>query len=464
MKLLFVLFAFVQWLNAQNVSKKGNKPEPKDEDPVDIDPENIMVPSVVCNRMLTESFDIMGETIVTSDRNFMCPGVMENCCSLNTQLDIYKRWIVDGEKERIKSFYEEFPKTYDKIFSLFMDIETIAEEIRDATEGVRGSNCNRLASVIIENKVSAMRGQVVKAAKKASRFIYRSRKGIYCSLCDAENHSAYNNTDWTLTMSQGFCAKMVEQTMPFYLYRYQFFIKIARLYAEMMTVCSLRGEYMPTRMLRHNLKFFKHKDFENDMVICKGATQAPGAIASCQRFCKHFNPIRLSKDLDGELDTLASFAYYLKRRIRWLKLKEKKQKAADKEAERLEKQERLLSDAVIGTPKPVKRKERLDESVTELIKFNRDFGTTLLKPVSYQFDTDLSIKYNIQYDESIIKTGFEKLYDVVEFRARFAEKGADFNSYGQMFMSDRETALKIFETMHPEKPSEFDFDNFLRSK
>lgn len=420
------------------------------------------VKATSCNQMFMESFDVLGQTNLTLDRNYLCPGVSSNCCSYQSQLEIYKKWIVSGEKHKIKSFYSEFPKVFDRIYAAFEQIESIAEKVIDATLLVAGSNCNRLASVIFQNRPSLLREKVVDAARTATNFLFKAREGLYCSICDGDNHRFYNNTDFTFTESFKFCAKTVENTLPYYIFKYDYFVKISRLIGQFLTTCSLRGVYRPTRFIRGDLKFYKHKAFSADARRCQQGLTKPGAIASCQNFCARFNPIKYDESLEGELDKLANYATYLERRVRIIKLEERRELEFEKEAEKHPDRRRLLEVNEEETHKV--RKEHLDEETDELIMFNRQFQTALLRPIPYAFRSDLAIKYNVQFDEPIIRTGFERIYDLLEYRARFNDTGIDYNSYGQMMLVDRENAMKIFEIINPEKQLGFSFEDYLKSK
>jgi hypothetical protein len=165
--------------------------------------------------------------------------------------------------------------------------------------------------------------------------------------------------------------------------------------------------------------------------------------------------------MEGELDKLASYATFVERQIRLMKLEERRTLLAEKQEHKEPERRRILE---INDEQKIVRKEKLDEETDELIAFNRQFQTALLRPVPYRFKSDLAIKYNVQFDEPIIRTGFERIFDVVEFRSRFADNGIDYNSYGQMINIDREVAMKIFEIINPEKQTGFSFDDFLKSK
>lgn len=55
-----------------------------------------------------------------------------------------------------------------------------------------GSNCYKIANSINTFKASTMKDMVLGLVSKSFQFLYHSRKGFYCSLCDAQEHKYYD--------------------------------------------------------------------------------------------------------------------------------------------------------------------------------------------------------------------------------------------------------------------------------
>lgn len=420
----------------------------------------IKPPQIKCNQILMESLDILGQENPVEERNLLCTGVQKNCCSYSSQLEIFKRWTLFDEK-KMKSFYREFPKVMGRIFNSFLAIEVMAEKVIEATSNVPGSTCNRFATVIHNNPIGNWKNMVVKQAQKATEFLMQSRKGIYCSLCDANDHSFYDNDDFTTIVSHSFCARLVENTLPFNFFRYVHFIRLVRLYGRFLISCNFRGHYRKNVFLHKELLFFKHKKFEGHLNKCRRGMRKWNAIANCADYCSRFNPVKYDDDLEGELDRMASFSFFLTRRLRFLNKMElrlrKEEEANDKVNGR-----RILEESGINSSTPIVHKPHLEDSIDELTDFNNKFGTTLLKPVSYNFKTDLSVKYNLKFDESIFKLGFERVYNLVDYHTLVRKEGIDYFSLGDNANIDYDYASKIFELMNPDTRPSFSLDDFLK--
>lgn len=100
---------------------------------------------------------------------------------------------------------------------------------------------------------------------------------------------------------------MVTKTMNYYLFRYEHFMKISRLYSTLLTNCDMRGKYYPNNFIPHNIKFFRKKEALMDINNCKASLTTPEALKYCQNFCSYFNPVVYNKYLEGGLDKLFSY-------------------------------------------------------------------------------------------------------------------------------------------------------------
>ena len=218
------------------------------------DPEDIL--STTCKPALMDSFDLEGQSEPDGTTvNHLCAGipVQRNCCSYQAQLQIYKKWIVSGERDKMLSFYKEFAAVYTEIFETFARVEEIAANTADITQDVPSSNCNKLANSVLLVKASQLQKVVVDAAEKAYDFLGESRSSFYCTLCDTQTHAYYNINQNTIRASQGFCGEMVENTLNYFLFKYQYFMKISRLYGQLMVNCDLRGIYDRDRFMKYDV-------------------------------------------------------------------------------------------------------------------------------------------------------------------------------------------------------------------
>jgi len=70
-----------------------------------------------CNKTLMDSYDIEGSWDKVKDRNLICPMANKhNCCSYHAQLDIYKKWIMQGEGRKVRELYKTYASAIGKFY------------------------------------------------------------------------------------------------------------------------------------------------------------------------------------------------------------------------------------------------------------------------------------------------------------------------------------------------------------
>lgn len=148
-----------------------------------------------CQPKLLESFDMDGTLQTMTYGNMICNTVSQNlnCCSYLNQLKIYQNWAVHKERKNILKFYNEFHKSFKEMFATFKKIEEQSLTIiKHTNDNQAGSNCYKIASAVSEFKHSSMEDLVLGKLTKSFNFLYNSRKGFYCSLCDSSAHQFYD--------------------------------------------------------------------------------------------------------------------------------------------------------------------------------------------------------------------------------------------------------------------------------
>lgn len=410
-----------------------------------------------CNTLLLESFDLPPISKSFRGENLICPLVTNNCCSYEAQLLIYKKWQVAKERKHIADFYKEFTTAFQSIFEDFKKIETLAQKTKDATADIPSSNCNKLATAVIDFHASEFQKEVVEASKKAFAFLMGARKGFYCSLCDGDSQRFFNKDSEEIVMSEDFCSKMVEETLNFYLFKYAHFMKISRLYSEFLVKCDLHGNYHPTKFLKHQIKFFRNNEILMEINSCKKGLAGDDAVHLCASFCQRFNPVRYDKYLEGELDKLYSYAKSLED---LMKLNEEKL-YRDTEVAKMSHGRKLSDDHSSSSAAPIKE---LDEEQSPVTEFNLENDASLVVPISYEFDQDSSIKHNFSTDESLVTMGLEKFYDLPTYHSKVNATGLDFYTLGSTSTIQKDAAVSVFKKISPtEQANNKAFEAIIKS-
>lgn len=401
--------------------------------------------SQACDAGLLDSYDLESSKYVLKEKNVVCPIAKKNCCNYQAQLQIYKKWVVNRERKKILGIYKEFRHALSNIHKVYARIEGFAQIVYDNTIDIPKSNCNKIAKTI--NKVLASKHEkmVAAAARKAFKFLYESRRGFYCTICDQRNHKYFNLKAETVTVGRGFCSLMIKNTLNYFLYRFVHFMKITRLYGEFMTKCNLDGRYFINRYLKHDMKFYRQNIILEETKDCKKALKTPEAFRFCAPLCQRFNPVKYDKYFEGELDKMFAFERTLVRMsdeadAAYLKKTTPKDLNIHKNPK-----QRILAEKKKKSKKPKKE----DEDVNEISKFNQEFKTALIAPITYKFDEDLTIKHTINYDESIIGVGLDKIYELLKFKMFIDKKGVNWYIAGKTASITRGSAVNAFAKANP---------------
>ena len=88
-----------------------------------------------------------------------------------------------------------------------------------------------------------------------------------------------------LTISYEFCQKMVQESLPFYKFKYLHWMKISRVFAKYLKSCDLKGNYHKEKQLKHSMKFFKQFEIFDDVIKCNENLSSEKALDSCAGFC-----------------------------------------------------------------------------------------------------------------------------------------------------------------------------------
>lgn len=424
-----------------------------------------------CFRRLLESYDVSGSDRVLPYNNRLCPLAKFNCCSYKAQLDIYKKWVVQHERKNIIDIYKEFEHAFEGIFDTFAKVEGLAQIAFENTVDIPKSNCNKISDTILKFKVSSLKDQVVNAAKKAFKFLYESRRGFYCAICDQRTHKYFNLRAEELMINQNFCNEMVKNTMNFFLFKFVHFMKISRLYAEFLTKCDLDGKYYAHRYLKHSIKFFRQNEILMEVNNCKKGLKSEDAHRFCTAYCTRFNPTKYDQFFEGELDKLFSYEKILAKMAI-----DAETKYENDNGEKSLDMTKPPSKRILSSSKSVKRilsekkagksgVKKQDETVNEISKFNEEFKTALIRPITYNFEEDLTIKHIISFDEPVIEPGLDKVFEIMKFKFIMQRKGIDFHAYGKSASITKDSAIDAFSKLNPAGGADkAEFDKMMKSR
>ena len=417
-----------------------------------------------CNVGLLASYDLEWVKEPVKTKNYLCNGIENNCCTANSQKHIYNSWITGNIKKKLLHVYKTFLATFSLIFDDFKVIEQMAEIVLSQKSPDEDTNCGDLAEEIMHIKASSLKEAVLTAAQKAYRFIYDSRRGFYCSLCDADAHENYNTQDGSTHFSYGFCSDLVEETMAWSVFQYQHFHKFARLYGHFLSACDTMGIYEETDVLNDHLKFYKDEKIDEKIDKCTKNMEEDSSINNCYEYCEEFNPAKFSELFEGQFTDLLAFREWMSQEVNskilasmisFTKddlgfsgrlLSEKDQKHGQNSLGSNENRNNQTNQT-----QPEKSKKGLwNTKQSNINHFNEKYVTQIIEPITYDPTEDFSHAQLFNYEDSIFKLGNHKIYDIAHFRGVLSTNGTNFLKYGYQLDMNPKNLKKLDKLLKKE--------------
>lgn len=395
-----------------------------------------------CNRNLLDTYDIAVDQPTPTGTNSICPGVRFNCCGAKAHTDILVKWSTQANPI-MNTVYTTSEPSLQNMMNAFTEVEQLTAESIPYTRDILNSNCLKMAERIQQVSISKLSTQILDKLKSANAFLMNSRKGFYCSLCDAQSHEFYDEQRMTFKTSAFFCAKMSSAMLPYYLFRYQYLPQVARLYAQWAVSCDVHGNFDSKKDIPARFKLFRQSNILGNLNLCYKGYNKPGAIFACKEFCHRFNPVKFNRNFEGDTLKLDGLSNFLIRRVS--KLREKfqhdleRQKERDQEiagttklADKRALSHKASSKAAENQAKPdeIPPVTHLNEGISEISYFNRKFNTGLVTPIEYKFENDLGLRFKSGLFQSIFPLGTETRLNVFNFRNVVAAKGIDYHELG----------------------------------
>lgn len=440
-----------------------------------------------CNPGLLETYELEVVRETVDDENHICPGILDNCCTVESQQLIFNRWVKGHERDRLLHVYKTFIATFSLLFDDFKLVEQMATIVLSQKAPDAVTNCGEMAEAIIEMGASALKEEVVNLAKKAYRYLYDSRRGFYCSLCDADTHQNYDTLSGIIRMSYGFCSGLIRETMGWNTFQYKFFGKIARLYGHFMSTCSTSGKYDATNVLKYDLKFFDEHQIVEDIHTCTSSLSDNSAIGICHEYCERFNPVRFDNMFEGQFDHLLSFRIWLNKQVvekiyssltgfskddlsfagRILSEKKKDRKLNAAPAHGAHGAHGAHSGhGANGTNSTNATSHHKDHSHdapvdpfnshhSSVNSFNDKYKTQAIDPVTYRASEDFHVTRLFDYEMSLFATSKTRVYNLALFKSVLDTKGVNFQKFGYMLTLTAKSLDDLSADLNLERGLEF---------
>ena len=264
-----------------------------------------------CNRELLRTFNMTGLDTAEEMTLDMCGNVKESCCTLDDQLKIYKGWHSSEEGTRLTLCFADQLEIFTDLLLELGKSGEVANRMISATQNMGFSNCRVLGEEILRYNV-AMIGPKLKEAIRAQQTVfYESYKGVYCSLCDVNNHQYFLIEKKHMIISQRFCRNLLVNSFHVLVYLHVHLKKLLNMVSVMLTSCMPNGDFNTKDNVPAELYFVVDEDLKQDLYDCREKIDDPKWMSYCCGICEAYSPTRLSELYHPDMEQYLKITTFL---------------------------------------------------------------------------------------------------------------------------------------------------------
>lgn len=340
-----------------------------------------------CNIDLIKQFGMKGNKFPSRKKLVMCPKVHFSCCRESDQLAMYMSIEGSKTKKHIENKFKMLTTVYSKTLSLMNQTHTLAKKIVKKLEGKQISNCKFLAKKIMMFEIDQTKKCIIDSFKKMEKYMVRAYLGVYCSVCNHENHLFYNTKDNEIYYSLNFCRKTIEHDLIPLLYMNVHFKHMKNTITEFVSKCDFKGQYQLEVKVNEKHLFPVDELVEKELLECRNHRNKPDWFVECELVCKNFKLDKFSPLIVPDVRPVQEYNKYLESQLKRInneaRLKviaaaggtSKKAKAAKKKLEKeamkgqkkVIKKERLLAAAAAAGGGAKKKGAKGKQKVTNVV-------------------------------------------------------------------------------------------------
>jgi len=280
-----------------------------------ISSNNLFASATTCNTGFMKAFGLKGMKQSKFTTVEMCAGVKNSCCTKEDQMVMYGNWIAGKQEEKIIHRYKTLSTIYDSLLAQLKIVHEFAKKVEDITRLKKFSNCKFLA-----NRITSYRLPTVEAALKQSlgemeNFFTNAYKGIYCSICNADNHKYIREKKSQLVMNEDMCRSMTKITLSPMLYFHVHINKYINMVTKFMTSCDFRGEYELDQVMPKEFLFVSDEKVKKSLNECKLYRNTKQWLVYCKDICENFQIGKFNNFFEPNKIKIAKYVVYVKRLI-----------------------------------------------------------------------------------------------------------------------------------------------------
>ena len=263
-------------------------------------------PDFTCNQEMMLSYGLTGNVKPVNAPNKYCPGVTNNCCTIQDMDTTMYLWTTDSE-QRVELFYEVYLYLVKYILGYSAEIALLAKDFSTSNNGKCKSAANDFLAMNLNPKLTSI---IYGSFAGTVTSLGDMRRGFYCILCDAMTQQALKQF-WSIVnlfysdrvyFSSQFCQTMVDKTIQTSYFTVTYLKRFAEDAAALISckTGATNNASFELALLRSqqvkNCFFFKTKYF----------------FFFCENYCENFDLVKPGDLLDNDISQLSKFFSIIK--------------------------------------------------------------------------------------------------------------------------------------------------------
>lgn len=268
--------------------------------------------STKCNTGFMKAFGLKGRTHAKFGSVEMCSGVKNSCCTQEDQMVMYGAWISGKTQDKITHRYKTLNLVYDSLISQLKIVHDFAKKVEDLLVLKKYSNCKFLANRITSYRLPTVEASLKQSFDDMGQFFTSAYKGIYCTMCNADNHVFIQEKKTILVLNEDTCRVMTEKTLAPMLYLHVHLSKYINLVTKFMSSCDFRGDYELDIVIPKDHIFTVDEAVKTSLNECKLYRNTKQWLVYCKDVCEKFTIGKFDAFFEPNRIKVAKYVIYLK--------------------------------------------------------------------------------------------------------------------------------------------------------
>lgn len=272
-----------------------------------------------CNRDLMSAFGMEGRAKFEYGLLEMCPEVKKNCCLKDDQMQIYTNWVHAGEQEKVQKRYYNVTRNYTELIEELIGVQNFTERVVSRLSAKKVANCKILGERILNFDIKTIGPVIIESLNKTIEFWKDSHQGVYCSVCDQENHQYFNTSENKIVFSEQFCRDMTESTLPSMIYLHNHFVKYLNLITKFVMSCDFKGDFNLDAIVPTNMTLTIDAKLKQEIYECRDYRNTKDWFIYCRSYCNNFKMTAFSEFFQPNLHMYGEYTRFLRKQLAFLK-------------------------------------------------------------------------------------------------------------------------------------------------